>query len=78
MWKRKNNPYEIPEKPEKLEDQVSMMWDALFNHLPGILKEQNRHFKWQDVKLNFILVFVGLILASLAIYVYPLLVTLFR
>lgn len=82
MWHRKNNNlYEIPEKPEKPErqkDQISMLWDAMYNHIPSILKEQNRRFKWQDIKINFILVFVGLILASLSIYIYPLIVSLFR
>jgi len=78
MWRKKNDAYVIPPKPKKLEGQVSMMWDALFNHLPGTLEKQNRRLKWQDTKINFILVFVGLILASLAIYIYPLILALFR
>lgn len=79
MWRKKNNPYEIPPKPRKLEDQVSTMWDAIYNHIPGILREHNKRLKWQDIKLNFILVFVGLILAALTIWtIYPTVVALLK
>lgn len=67
MWHRKNNNcYEIPPKPEKPEDQISMMWDAIYNHIPSILRQQDRRFKWQDVKINFVLALIALILALLA------------
>jgi len=67
MWKPWNNKdnYQIPEKPQNINQQVSMMWDYLFNHLPSRLKQQDRRLRWQDVKINFILLFVALILASL-------------
>lgn len=68
MWKpwKINNNYEIPPKPESIEDQVSMMWDFMYNHLPSKLARQDRKIMWQDIKLNFILVLVGLILAFIA------------
>ena len=46
----------MPEKPEKQGEQISMLWDAVFNHIPTKLK-------WVSVKLNFVLVFLALILA---------------
>lgn len=49
-----------PEKPNTLKQQVSMMWDVLFNEIP-------HHFKWQDRKINFVLIFMGLILAAVGI-----------
>lgn len=79
MWHRKNCSYEIPKKPERQKDQISMLWDAMYNHIPGILKEQDRRFKWQDVKINFILAFVALILGALTIWtVYPAIAALFK
>ena len=67
MWKpwRKNNSYEIPPKPKSIDEQVSMVWDFLYNHLPEKLSEQDRKIWWQDIKVNFILVLVALILACL-------------
>jgi len=70
MWKRKNDLYEIPEKPEKSKEQISMLWDAMYNHIPGILKEQNKRLGWQELKINFILVLVALILAALTTKVF--------
>jgi hypothetical protein len=49
-----------PQKPKNQKEQISMLWDAVYNHLPSRLN-------WQDKKLNFILIFMGLILAALAI-----------
>jgi len=50
----------IPQKPESKDEQVSMIWDALYNHVFHKLK-------WQDIKITFILVFVGLLLAAFGI-----------
>ena len=52
----------IPKKPETLTEQISMMWDALFNDLPHRLK-------WQDTKINFILVFMALLLTAFGLVV---------
>jgi len=53
-----SNKRNVPEKPGRLEDQVSMLWDAVWNHIPAQLA-------WQDKKINFILTFVALILGLL-------------
>ena len=50
----------LPDKPKAAKDQVDMIWTQCFNHIPTKLK-------WLDVKLNFILVFMGLVLALLAV-----------
>ena len=67
MWHRKNNNcYKVPPKPKTQKEQTSMLWDAVYNHIPSILRQQDRRLKWQDVKLTFVLIFMALILASLA------------
>jgi len=63
-WNSKNN-YKIPEKPENPDKQLSMIWDYVYNHLPSRLGEQDKRIWWQDMKLNFMFVFVALILACL-------------
>ena len=65
MWKpwKNNNIYEIPPKPESPNEQVSMMWDFLYNHLPSRLNKQDYKILWQDRKINFILVFVAILVA---------------
>lgn len=64
-WRNKNN-YEIPPKPRSPNKQISMVWDYLYNHLPGRLAEQDRRIWWQDIKINFIIVLIALILAFIA------------
>jgi len=61
-WKIDNN-YKIPEKPKDPDQQVSMMWDFLYNHLPGRLNKQDYKILWQDRKINFILVLVAILVA---------------
>jgi len=63
MWKpwRNNSIYEIPSKPQSLDDRVSMIWDFVYNHLPGRLNEQDRKITWQDHKINFILILVAIL-----------------
>lgn len=51
-----------PRKPKTIEEQVSMIWDALYNDVFHKLK-------FQDIKINFILVFVGLLLTALGIMI---------
>ncbi len=48
----------VPEKPKSQKDQISMVWDALFN---GLIHRVN----FQDIKINFILGFMVLILGLL-------------
>ncbi len=48
----------IPKKPKSQKEQISMVWDALFN---GIIHRVN----FQDTKINFILGFMVLILGLL-------------
>ena len=61
-WKNQNN-YEIPPKPENSNEQISMMWDFLYNHLPTRLNRQDYKILWQDRKINFILVLVAILVA---------------
>ncbi len=43
----------IPEKPETQEEQINMLWDGVFNHLPHRLA-------WLNIKINFILTFMAI------------------
>jgi len=51
---------ETPEKPEEEKAQISMLWDAVWNHIPHQLA-------FIDTKFNFVFVFMGLVLALLGI-----------
>ena len=68
MWKPwiNKNTYSTPPKPRSVNKQISMVWDYLYNHLPSKMGEQDRRIWWQDIKINFILVLVALILAFIA------------
>ena len=46
------------QKPVTTKEQINLIWEAVFNHIPSQLH-------WQDIKINFILVFVALILGML-------------
>lgn len=50
----------IPDKPETMEEQVSVLWDIVCNHLWT-------RAKVQDLKLNFVLAFMTLLIAGLAV-----------
>ena len=65
MWKpwRNKNSYTIPEKPESPDEQTSMMWDFLYNHLPSRLANQDFKILWQERKINFILILVAILVA---------------
>lgn len=52
----------IPEKPNATKDQVSMLWDAVYNHLPSRLS-------WQDKKISFVLAITGLSLGLLGVII---------
>jgi len=63
--------HHVPPKPATAEEQMAMIWEAVFNG-DGILKRliiNNRlvmnRLHFQDIKLTFILVFLGLLLACL-------------
>jgi len=51
---------DIPDKPDKQKDQISELWDACFNHLPT-------HIRWLNVKVNFILAMIGVVMAMVAV-----------
>lgn len=53
---------DIPKKPEDKDEQISMIWDALYNHVFHRLKTQ-------DMKINFMFAFIALILALLGILI---------
>jgi len=50
----------MPDKPKTQREQTSMLWDAVFNHIPERLT-------WQDMKLNFILALLALTLVFLGV-----------
>ena len=50
----------IPEKPKTQKEQVSVLWDIVCNH---IFSKVMTH----DMQMKFVLVFLGLILAFLAV-----------
>jgi len=51
---------QMPEKPKTTKGQVDALWDICSNHILGRLR-------WQDVKLNFILGFMGLVMVVLGV-----------
>lgn len=53
------NKNQTPEKPKKMEEQIAQLWEACFNHIPSQLH-------WQNIKLNFIMGFMALVLALMA------------
>jgi len=63
--------HHVPPKPVTQEEQLAMIWEAVFNG-NGILKRLidnnrwlTRRLRFQDIKLNFILVFLALLLGCL-------------
>jgi hypothetical protein len=63
--------HKVPPKPDDPQKQTDMIWEAVFNG-DGILRKLvdnnrwlSRHMRFQDVKLNFILIFLGLLLVCL-------------
>lgn len=69
FWKRNNN-YTVPEKPETLDEQVSMIFDAMFNHLPGHMQRLQDRQDWCDVKMRFQLALLAVIVGFLAVQVF--------
>jgi len=68
MWKpwRNQNHCAIPKKPKSVNKQLSMLWDSCYNHIPTRLDRVDWRLHWQDMKLNFILILLALILAFIA------------
>jgi hypothetical protein len=60
-----------PPKPKTEKAQVDQLWDAMFNHLPSTLNAiktaAEKGDKWQNVKLNFVLGFLVLIMTFLGV-----------
>lgn len=52
----------IPAKPKTTKEQVDKLWDIVTNDIMTRLR-------WQDIKINFILTLVAIILALTAIAV---------
>lgn len=50
---------QLPEMPKNPTERNKMIWKALYNEIP-------HRFELQDMKLNFTLVLVALILAAIA------------
>lgn len=54
---------ETPDKPTKEKEQISMLWDAVWNHLPHQLN-------FMDTKINFILAFMALLMALVGVAIF--------
>ncbi len=52
----------IPPKPKTTKGQIEALWTIVTNDIP-------HRFRWLDIKLNFILVFMAVVLAFLGILV---------
>ena len=50
----------MPEKPKTRDEQISMIWDALFNHVFTALH-------WQDIKITFILALIAILIGIIAL-----------
>ena len=61
MWKWNNN-YKIPDKPETVEEKIDMLWDAFYNRMLHWMG-------WQELRMKFVLVFLGLLLAAFGILI---------
>lgn len=61
--------YELGRKPIRTNDQVSIIWDILANHLPHCLYDINHKIWWTNLKLNFILGFMALIVGLLGVII---------
>lgn len=72
MWKvwKPNHSYTVPEKPATLDEQMSEVWDALFNHWPGLMQRQQERLDWYDVKMRFQLALLAVIVGFLAVQVF--------
>ena len=77
LWREEETiEHKVPPKPADLQQQIDMIWEAVFNG-DGILKKLvvsyshvMRRLRWQDLKLNFIRVFLALLLACWGIEVF--------
>jgi hypothetical protein len=65
-WQSNNFNHDVPTKPRHPNKQLSMIWEQCFNHLPSIMASVGKRLWWQDRKLDFMMVLLGLILACLA------------
>jgi len=54
------NRNKMPQKPQRQKDQVDMLWDAVFNHLPSKLN-------WIDIEIKFVFLLLVVILAILGV-----------
>jgi len=71
MWKPWKKPnYTIPKKPKGVNRQLSMLWDSCYNHIPSRLDKVDWRLHWQDIKLNFILALIALILAFIGVRIF--------
>lgn len=52
------NNFAKPKKPEDRDEQISMMWDMLYNHLPTWMK-------FVEIRFNFNWLLFGIIIALL-------------
>ena len=49
-------------KPKTIEAQIDQIWTEVFNHIPS-------QFRWMDMKLNFVLGFMALVVGLLAVVI---------
>lgn len=58
---------EIPEKPPEEKDQISMLWDAVWNHIPHQLAFISTQFKFVFGFMALVLALLGVILGVIII-----------
>ena len=51
---------------KNLKNKVDILVDIICNHVLHMVVEQGRRSKWTDIKLNFVLAFMAIIVALLA------------
>lgn len=57
FFSRSNN-FAKPEKPKDRDEQISMMWDMLYNHLPTWMR-------FVELRFNFNWLLLGIVIALL-------------
>jgi hypothetical protein len=64
-----NTIFDMPCKPVGEKEQVAIIWDVVSNHIPHALytikedvSDVKKKMSWADMKINFVLAFMGLVL----------------
>ena len=63
-WKNKNE-NKPPAKPRSPNRQLAMIWEQCFNHIPSQLEKIDWRLHFQDIKINFVLAFLAILVGLL-------------